>query len=103
MRETQLKPRWFPPCSYVFPQLGRRHGSWTRCGQFFSYFSSSFFLNGNFFCFFNHGGTSDPSLNGHLRHPNDIDRSLNEAADDKIRKYRADYNNVCETRKSLSL
>jgi hypothetical protein len=27
MRETQLKPRWFPPCSYVFPQLGRRHGS----------------------------------------------------------------------------
>jgi hypothetical protein len=26
-------------------------------------------------------------------YPNDIDRSLNEAADDKIRKYRADYNN----------
>ncbi len=39
------------------------------------------------------GSTSDPSLNGHLRYPNDIDRSLNEAADDKIRKYRADYNN----------
>jgi hypothetical protein len=36
--------------------------------------------------------TSDPSLNGHLRYPNDIDRSLNEVADDKIRKYRADYN-----------
>jgi hypothetical protein len=32
---------------------------------------------------------SDPSLNGHLRYPNNIDRSLN----DKIRKYRADYNN----------
>jgi hypothetical protein len=26
-------------------------------------------------------------------YPNDIDRSLNEAAADKIRKYRADYNN----------
>ncbi len=25
--------------------------------------------------------------------PNDIDRLLNEAAADKIRKYRADYNN----------
>jgi hypothetical protein len=25
--------------------------------------------------------------------PNDVDRSLNEAAVDKIRKYRADYNN----------
>ncbi len=35
----------------------------------------------------------DPSLNGHLRYPNDIDRSLHEAAADKIRKYRADYNN----------
>ena len=27
----------------------------------------------------------------HLHYPNDIDRSLNEAAADKIRKYRADY------------
>jgi hypothetical protein len=34
-----------------------------------------------------------PSINGHLRYPNDIDRSLNEAAADKIRKYRADCNN----------
>ncbi len=32
-------------------------------------------------------------VNGHLHYPNDIDRSLNEAAADKIRKYRADYNN----------
>jgi hypothetical protein len=40
-----------------------------------------------------HGSSSDPSLNGHLRYPNDIDRSLNEDAADKIRKYRADYNN----------
>ena len=39
------------------------------------------------------GSSSDPSISGHLRYPNDIDRSLNEAAADKIRKYRADYNN----------
>jgi hypothetical protein len=39
------------------------------------------------------GSSSDPSLNGNLHYPNDIDRSLNEAAADKIRKYRADYNN----------
>jgi hypothetical protein len=39
------------------------------------------------------GSSSDPSLNGNLHYPNNIDRSLNEAADDKIRKYRADYNN----------
>ena len=39
------------------------------------------------------GSSSDPSLNGNLHYPNEIDRSLNEAADDKIRKYRADYNN----------
>ncbi len=28
-----------------------------------------------------------------LHYPNDIDKSLNEASADKIRKYRADYNN----------
>jgi hypothetical protein len=39
------------------------------------------------------GSSSDPSLNGQLHYPNDIDKSLNEAAPDKIRKYRADYNN----------
>ena len=39
------------------------------------------------------GRSSDLSLNGNLRYPNDIDRSLNETATDKIRKYRADYNN----------
>jgi hypothetical protein len=38
------------------------------------------------------GSSSDPSLNGHLNYPNDIDKSRNEAAADKIRKYRADYN-----------
>jgi hypothetical protein len=39
------------------------------------------------------GSSSDPSLNGHLHYPNDIDRSLYEAAADKIRRYRANYNN----------
>jgi len=41
------------------------------------------------------GSTSDPTLNGHLHYPNpnDIDRSLDEAAPDKIRKYPGDCNN----------
>ncbi len=39
------------------------------------------------------GSSSDLSINGRLHCPNDVDRSLNEAAADKIRKYRADYNN----------
>jgi hypothetical protein len=41
------------------------------------------------------GSSSDPTLNGtlHYPNPNDIDRSLNEAGPDKIRKYRKDYNN----------
>jgi hypothetical protein len=38
------------------------------------------------------GSRSDLSLNGHLHYPNDIDKSLNQAAADQIRKYRADYN-----------
>jgi hypothetical protein len=33
------------------------------------------------------------SLNGHLKYPNNLDQSLNDACADKIRKYRADYNN----------
>ena len=40
-----------------------------------------------------YGSSSDPNLNGNLHYPNEIDRSLNEAAADKIRKYRVDYNN----------
>ncbi len=36
---------------------------------------------------------SNPTLNGHLKYPNNLDQSLNEAATDKIRKYRPDYNN----------
>ena len=39
------------------------------------------------------GSSSDPSINGQLHYPNDVDRSLNEATPDKIRKYRTDYNN----------
>ena len=40
-----------------------------------------------------YGSSSDPSINGHLHYPNDIDRSLNETATDKVRKYHADYYN----------
>ncbi len=41
------------------------------------------------------GSRSDPTLNGtlHYLNPNDIDKSLNEAVVDKIRKYHTDYNN----------
>jgi hypothetical protein len=39
------------------------------------------------------GSSSDPTLNGHLKYPNNLDQSLNDATPDKIRKYRADYNN----------
>jgi hypothetical protein len=39
------------------------------------------------------GSSTDPTLNGHLRCPSNLDQSLNDAAADKIRKYRADYNN----------
>ncbi len=38
------------------------------------------------------GSSSDPTLNGRL-HYNDVDKSLNEAANDKIRKYHEDYIN----------
>ena len=33
----------------------------------------------------------DPSLNGHLRYPNNLDQSLNDSGVVKLRKYRADY------------
>jgi hypothetical protein len=39
------------------------------------------------------GSSVDPTLNGHLKYPNNLDQSLNDEAADKIRKYRADYNN----------
>jgi hypothetical protein len=39
------------------------------------------------------GSSSNPSLNVHLHYPTDMDRTLNEAAADKVLQYRADYNN----------
>jgi hypothetical protein len=39
------------------------------------------------------GSSTDPTLNGHLRYPHNLDQSLNDGATDKVRKYRADYNN----------
>jgi hypothetical protein len=39
------------------------------------------------------GSNSDPSINGHLHYPDDLDGSLNEAVPDKIRQYLSDYNN----------
>jgi hypothetical protein len=39
------------------------------------------------------GSSSNPSLNGQLHYPTDLDRPLNEAAADKILQYRADCNN----------
>ena len=39
------------------------------------------------------GSSADPTLNGHLRYPNNLDRSLTEIAGDKIQKRRSDYNN----------
>ena len=39
------------------------------------------------------GSSSNPNLNGKLHWPNEMHKSLHEAAADKIRKYRADYNN----------
>jgi hypothetical protein len=39
------------------------------------------------------GRSSDPSINGRLHYPNDLDGPLNETAADKIRQYRTDYNN----------
>ncbi len=39
------------------------------------------------------GSSADPTVNGHLKYPNNLDQSLNDAAVDKIRKYRPDYNN----------
>jgi hypothetical protein len=37
--------------------------------------------------------STDPTINGHLCYPNNLDQSLDDSPVDKIRKYRADYNN----------
>jgi hypothetical protein len=39
------------------------------------------------------GSSTDPTLNGHLKYPNNLDQSLNDTTTDKIRKYPPDYNN----------
>ncbi len=39
------------------------------------------------------GSSANPTLNGKLTYPDNIDESLNKSANDKIRKYRVDYNN----------
>jgi hypothetical protein len=39
------------------------------------------------------GSSTDPTFNGHLRYPNNLDNPLNDTSTDKIRKYRAVYNN----------
>ena len=36
---------------------------------------------------------SDPSINGHLHYPNDLDGPLNETVTDKNLQYHTDYNN----------
>jgi hypothetical protein len=39
------------------------------------------------------GSSTDCTLHGHLRYPNNLDQSLNDTTPDKIRKYHTDYNN----------
>ncbi len=39
------------------------------------------------------GSISDPSINGHLHYPNDLEGSLNEDTTDKSRQYHSDYDN----------
>ena len=48
------------------------------------------------------GSNSNPSLNGHLHYPTDIDRTLNEDVADKILQYRADYNTVIQESPSIT-
>ncbi len=38
------------------------------------------------------GSSTDPTLNGQLRYPNNLDQSLNDTSADKVRKYCSDYN-----------
>ena len=39
------------------------------------------------------GSSSNPSLNGQLHYPTDLDKTINETAADKNLQYRADYHN----------
>jgi hypothetical protein len=38
------------------------------------------------------GSSTDPTLHGQLRYPNNLDQSLNDTDVDKVRKYCTDYN-----------
>jgi hypothetical protein len=49
------------------------------------------------------GSSVDPTLNGHLKYPNNLDQSLNDEAAEKIRKYRTDYNNRPSSAVSLAM
>jgi hypothetical protein len=40
------------------------------------------------------GSSVDPTLNGHLRYPNNLDRSLDETVVNKEPKYHTDYNTL---------
>ena len=42
-------------------------------------------------------GRSDPSINGRMDYPNDLDGPLNEVTAEKIRQYHTDYNNLSFT------
>ncbi len=37
------------------------------------------------------GSSTDPTLNGQLRYPNNLDQSLNDTSADKVCKYRSDF------------
>ena len=39
------------------------------------------------------GSSSNPSLNGHLHYPTDVDRTMKESTTDKGMEYLTDYNN----------
>ena len=39
------------------------------------------------------GSSSNPSINGYLHYPDDMDRTLNETVPDKILQYRTDSKN----------
>jgi hypothetical protein len=39
------------------------------------------------------GSSTDSTLNGQLRYPNNLDQSLNDTVTHKVHKYRTDYNN----------
>jgi hypothetical protein len=38
------------------------------------------------------GSRTNPDLHGHLRYPTNLDQSLNDTSNTKLRKYHTDYN-----------